>query len=353
MQEKIEAYRRFWRGEGPSLILIPPATMPVYDLEDYPRLFHDPEAMWESEIRRARAVADWPTDGIPTVRPNLGVVFVPSMGGLSYELKPNQMPWPGEPIGREAIRAARDKDVAQSELMQLAARFYEIHRESGENRIAAYHADTQGVFDIAHLLYGDEVFYELPDEKEAAWIDELLQISHGLYVKATEHLKRLLGEEAGCMIHGHGTPQGAFFPNAGARMAEDTPTLLSPQMIEDVILPLIRRAAEPFGGAFVHYCGHHEAFFDLLCRMECVRAIDLGNPEMYEPRRLLEHCGETGTVLYSCIRTEQDEAWEHYTRRIAGIVREAGARAILRPAVFPEDRAEAEQMLALWHELTG
>ena len=163
VHDRIGAFDRFWRGDGPSLILIPPGEQELYDCADYPTRFEDPEAMWESEMARARPVADWPTDGIPTVRPNLGVIFIPATVGLPYQLKPDQMPWPGEPLGREAIRAARAVAVADSHVMQLAADFYAIHRERAGGTVAAYQADTQGVFDIAHLLYGEEIFYAIAD----------------------------------------------------------------------------------------------------------------------------------------------------------------------------------------------
>ena len=74
-------------------------------------------------MRRAEPLVDWPTDGIPTVRPNLGVIFIPTMAGLGYKLPEGQMPWPGEPLSREAIRAAADVDVADTELMRLAEEF--------------------------------------------------------------------------------------------------------------------------------------------------------------------------------------------------------------------------------------
>ncbi|MFC1805752.1 hypothetical protein ACFL09_02075, partial [Planctomycetota bacterium] len=254
MRERMAAFERFWRGEGPSLILIPPSEQELYDCCDYPTRFEDPEAMWRSEMARARPVADWPTDGIPTVRPNLGVTFIPAIAGLSYDLKPDQMPWPGPPLEREAIRAARDIDIDQAHVMRLAAEFYAIHRERGDG-VAAYQADTQGVFDIAHLLYGEEVFYELPDPDHAAWVQELFEISLDLYVRVCRHLKSLLGEEPTRMVHGHGTSQGALFPAAGVRFCEDTPTLLSPATIEGTLLPFIERALEPFGGGFAHFCG--------------------------------------------------------------------------------------------------
>jgi hypothetical protein len=63
--------------------------------------------------------------------------------------------------------------------------------------------------------------------------------------------------------------------------------------------------------------------------MEEVRAIDLGNPEMYDTRWILERCAATNTVLYSRLAAEPDEYWESYTRRIAALARETGARVIL------------------------
>jgi hypothetical protein len=181
----------------------------------------------------------------------------------------------------------------------------------------------------------------------------LLDVAHELYVLATRRLKEILGEPDGSMFHGHGTSQGVWFPEAGVRMAEDTAILVSPATIEELILPAIDRAAAPFAGAFLHFCGRRLDFFRALCRMPRVLAIDLGNPEMYEARQILEACGETGTVLYGRIASERGEGWEAYVHRLAAVVRETGARVILRPDTYPESRGECEAMQELWHDLTG
>ena len=79
LQEKVERHRRFWAGEGPSLILIPAPgeTAPSDRLSPALSTFTmDPVELYQREAARARTVLDWPTDGIPTVRPNFGVVFV-------------------------------------------------------------------------------------------------------------------------------------------------------------------------------------------------------------------------------------------------------------------------------------
>jgi hypothetical protein len=308
--------------------------------------------MWQAQMRRAEAVVGWPTDGIPTVRPNLGTVFLPSLMGLSYHVRPDQMPWPGPPLTREAIRKNRDVDVAQAELMKRAEAFYRLHRRSGADGIALYLPDTQGVFDVAHLLYGDALFYELADE-EPGWVEELMGICLGLYVRASQYLKGVIGEKQDSMVHGYTTAQGVPFPHAGVRVCEDTATLLSPQMIERFVIPYVERSVEPFGGGFVHFCGRHPFFFERLCRCELIRAVDLGNPEMYDSRWLLERCAQTETVLYSRLASEPGEDWRGYVQRVARMVRETGARCILRPMLFPATRKESADMLYLWHDLTS
>ncbi len=350
--ERIMLHDRFWQGDGSSLILIPAGDVPLYDTTEYTARFSDPFRMWESEIVRARSAIDWPTDGIPTARPNLGTIFVPALAGQEYLVRDDQMPWVGMPLSRKAIVQSRGVGLAQAEVMQLAAAFYQIHQDSREVDVIAYHPDTQGVFDVAHLLYGDAIFLDMMDPDAEAWMDELLEICLGLVVEATRHIKRLLGEPDTAMIHGHATPQGVYFPNAGVRISEDTATLISPDSIERFVLPRIEKAAAPFGGAFLHFCGRHADFFTMLCRMPCVQAIDLGNPEMYETRWLMERCAETGTVLHSRLAPEPGENWEQYTRRLGRLVRETGARCILRPLVYPNRRKECLEMKELWHDLT-
>jgi hypothetical protein len=344
-------HRDFWRGEGPCLILIPTEQMALYHTDDYPARFANPLLMYQAEMERALRVVDWPTDGISTIRPNLGVVFIPAMAGLGYEIHPGQMPWPGKPLSKEEIRQISGVDTSTQRTMRLAAEFYAIHQGQAPNDdVIAYQPDTQGVFDIAHLLYGESILYDVTDDP--AWVHELLEISLDLYHRGSRYVKKLLGEPVGEMFHGHGTPQGVWFPHAGVRISEDTATLLSPRMLEEFVLPYIERALGAFGGGFVHYCGRHNFFFKALCKSPFVRAIDLGNSEFYDLHWLFERCAESGTVLYSRVAAQAGEHWVQYVRRIAEATKSTGARCILRPEVYPSGRSECAAMLELWHELT-
>lgn len=349
--EKVELHTRFWQGKGPCLILIPTSQIPQYDTEGYAELFEHPLRMWHSEMHRARPVVGWPTDGIPTVRPNLGVVFIPGIAGQAYTVRDDAMPWPGKPLSRKAIRDLPAIALRETKMMQLALEFYAVHQANGEPGIVPYHPDTQGIFSLAHLLYGNTTFLEVLDDP--AWIHELLGIILDLNYRVVKFLKSSLGEEEHSMTHGHGTSQGVYFPHVGVRMSEDTATLLSPELLDEFVVPYLERAISPFGGGFVHYCGRHPHLFEQLCRMEGVRAIDLGNPEMYDTRWLLERCAETNTILFSPVAALDSEGWDSYVRRLANLARETGARLILRPTVFPDNRDDCARMLELWHELTS
>jgi hypothetical protein len=184
----------------------------------------------------------------------------------------------------------------------------------------------------------------------------LLDICFDLMVRAVQHLKKLLHESSHEMLHGHGTEPGVYFPTTGLRTSEDTPAMISPAHIDRFVIGQIERCAEQFGGVFVHYCGGHQYLFERLCHCEAVKAIDLGNPEMYDTRRLFQLCAETGTVLYSRVAPRQDENasrdWQGYIRRLAGLIKDTGARCILRPLVYPKDRDECAAMHEIWHQLT-
>ena len=348
---KRAAFEQFWEGKGPSLLLLPAGNVPQYDTTDYVARFENPELMWESEMRRARAIADWPTDGIPAVRPNLGVIFIPGAAGQPYKIRNDTMPWPGEPLSRDEIRGLAGRDIEGSKLMGLARAFYQAHAQRGAGEAVAYHPDTQGIFSLAHLFYGDRIFTDLVDDPE--WVRELLDATVAVHGRVVRALKTYSIEPDTGIFHGHSFPNGVYFPTAGVRISEDTATMLAPRMVREFVLPWTKRAVADWGGCFVHYCGRHQVLFQELCRMPEVRAIDLGNPEMYDTEWLMRNCAETGTVLFSPLPALEGEDWCGYVRRLAKLSRQTGARMILRPTVFPEERGDCARMLELWHELTS
>ncbi len=351
LQDRIQRHTDFWLGGSGALIMIPAANVALYDTTGYKDRFYDPQAMFDYELARTRGVLDWPTDGIPAIRPNLGTVFVPAIAGQDFIISDENMPWPGEPLTRDTLAGLKSLDIDSSGIMKLAVDFFALYKRVKPEAMA-YLPDTQGIFDIAHLLYGDNIFYDIAGAEHRQWITGYLEDVCELYIKVSESLKLALGEPANTMTHGHGREQGLYFPNAGVRISEDTATLLSPAMIDNFVMPYIHEAASRFGGAFVHFCGKHQYLYEAMVKDEHVRAIDLGNPEMYDSRWLLEKCAASNTVFYGKLSAVLGEDWKGYLRRLAALVKDTGARCVLRPEIFPRGRDECEEMYEMWHKLT-
>jgi hypothetical protein len=155
------------------------------------------------------------------------------------------------------------------------------------------------------------------------------------------------------MVHGHSTQQGLYMPAAGERLSEDAVTLIPPECIDRFVMPQIEKSAEPFGGVFLHFCGRHEPFYEKLCRCEAVKAIDLGDPQMYDTRWLLETAAGNNTVICGWLGPKEGQDWRTYVTQLGRLVKQTGARVVLRPRIWPESRQGCAEMLEIWHDLTG
>ncbi|MCD6121175.1 MAG: hypothetical protein J7K04_05010 [Spirochaetales bacterium] len=174
-----------------------------------------------------------------------------------------------------------------------------------------------------------------------------------LFLAATKFFKQLIGENKTSMIHGHGMPVGAWFPDTGARISEDSPTLISAGMIEDFVLPYIKKAVTPFGRGFLHYCGKHEDFLAMVCRMEEISTLNLGNPEKYQLDHIFNQIGKTQTVYFGHLPAFKGESGEAYLERLTHYCRRYKAQLILVSDYHPKGDNEKLHLVNLWHKLTG
>lgn len=343
-EDKYQDHLSVWKSGKNLIFQENPAVIPAGF--NHKEQYDSPEKMWSAENGNAVAYFKFPTDGIPVVRPNLGVVFIPAIAGQAVQfVNDEDMPWPGQHLTKDEIRQIPDLDISDG-IMRKAADFYSRTKQDSP---ALYHADTQGPFDIAHIIYGDQILYDFYDDPE--WVEELLYICTDLIIKVTDHLKTLIKEPVDSMVHGHGTPQGLFFPSAGCRSSHDSDTLLSKEQIECFSLPYLRLLTDRYAGAFIHYCGRHEELFKLLCLEEKVKAIDLGNPESYDLDFLMRTCAESDTVLYSRIPMLEGETGFDYVSRIARKAREFGTKLVLRSLHIPESPEQAQKLYDLFHSI--
>ena len=317
----------FWK---PQNISVPGST---YDMEEQ---FYDKEKMLYGHLEEIAGCAHNTFDALLCLRPNFGTVFIPTMFGLEYKVPKDTFAWLTSHLSKEEIKRGKLPDVDKTGLMKRVIEYIQFFKEKLPEWIHLYLPDTLGPFEIAHSVYGDKIFYEIYDDPK--FVHYLLGLCTELYIQVTEKLKKVIGEERESCYHGHALVRGIYMRNGGVRISEDSATLLSSEHIDEFVIPYDKKALRAFGGGFVHYCGKHEYLLESYLQLEEVRAINLGNPEMYKFNLTMQKFLNYGKCYFGLWPKKDKETLEEYIRRMREIT-DSGTRGLILhfdEAMFPE-----------------
>lgn len=308
-----------WRGKKPDKWPIVMATELTDEQEemipnpDFPEAFEDPEMMLCQQIRMAAKIANSNSDGVPSIRANMGTGTLLACIGLEQGVRPGQMPWLKNHLSREQVAALSIDDILIQGTFARALDFIGYFKDVMGDMVDIYCVDTQGPFDLAHLMLGDEVFYLIFEDPEL--LHHALELCCEIYIRATKATKEAIGEPQDSMVHGQ-----LYVPNAGVRICEDTTTLIGDEGIEKFALPYTKRVASEFGTAWMHYCGRCDILRDILCRQQEVRGLNYGvvpskesDFDFDEEMRILERHGK---VYHGAIPRLPEENGKEYLERI-------------------------------------
>ncbi len=357
---KYEFFETFWKGQGPCPILFDRphfARDKPYHRYNLVLQHEDPEKLLEEALLDVQPRLDLAGDGIPAIRADLGTTLLANGLGLPVRIQPELQPWldrhlsPGEYL---SVRFEGERSLLQGDIL-TAERFYRLLRDRAASEppavpIAPYVPDTQGVFDLSHIVIGTDIFL-LPHD-DPALLRQVQLRSLEVFVAATRLFKRFTGEAASSMLHAHGMQSGVWFPDTGARISEDSCTLLSEEMIRAFCLPCIRDAVQPFGRGFLHFCGRHEGFLRMVCEMPQISTLNLGNPELYDLEMVFPLLGLSGTAYFGHLDPEENEDRDAWLDRIAYLANRHGVRLILVAPFANEPAEEKRRMSDRWHRLT-
>jgi len=327
----------FWR---PQHISVPGKT---YDMEEQ---FYDKEKMLYAHLEEIVDCAQNTFDSLLCLRPNFGTIFIPTMFGLEYRVPKDTFAWVTSHLTKDEIKKFKIPHLSEVDMMKRAIEYLQFFKEELPEWIHVYLPDTLGPFEIAHSVYGDNIFYEIYDDPN--FIHNLLDICTELYIQVTEKLKKVIGEERKSCYHGHALVRGIYMRNGGTRISEDSATLLSPEHIDEFVIPYDRRALKAFGGGFVHYCGKHDYLLESYLQLEKVRAVNLGNPEMYEFDSTMQKFLNYRKCYFGLWPKEDKETLEEYIYRMkeATAGGERGLILYFDEAIFPE--YSCQEILRKW-----
>jgi len=332
----------FWR---PQNISVPGKT---YDMEEQ---FYDKEKMLYGHLEEVADCAQNTFDAPLCLRPNFGTVFIPSIFGLKYKLPKDTFAWITSHLTKDEIKKFRIPHLGEVDMMKRAIEYLQFFKEKLPEWIHVYLPDTLGPFEIAHSVYGDNIFCEIYDDP--SFIHYLLDLCTEMYIQVTEKLKKVIGEERESCYHGHALVRGIYMRNGGTRISEDSATLISPRHIDEFVIPYDKKALNAFGGGFVHFCGKNDYLLESFLKLDEVRAINLGNPEMYDFDITMQKFVDYKKCYFGLWPKEENETLEEYIFRIKQAT-DGGKRGLILhfdEAMFTE--YPCQDILQKWRKIMG
>ena len=294
--------------EVERLPAIDPTPVQGWPTFPYSEAFHDPEKMLINELAGVYVGAMLKDDRTYTIRANYGVGGIASIFGCKTSLTMNNMPW-CEPLSEEELLEALDQDIDIT--AGLGARVFETERfyldvlaeyPNLREAVQLFVSDTQGPFDIAHLVIGHRIYTEIYDDPEL--VHRVLDKVTEAYIRFTKAQKEMIGE--GNDRHSHSQ---VMIPG-GIRICEDSPTNLSPASYLKFCRPYNERLLKEFGGGWIHYCGNGCQIFPHAISTPGLTGINFGNPDMQDLSAVYSEASRygVGIVSWSGPFTPKDEA---------------------------------------------
>ena len=101
---------------------------------------------------------------VPSVRANMGCGIFPTLFGISQNLYEDKMPWVREHLPKERLQKMGPEDIKLSDEFKAGLEHMAyMAQELKDTGCFVYPMDVQGAFDMAHIVLGDDIFYEIYD----------------------------------------------------------------------------------------------------------------------------------------------------------------------------------------------
>ena len=250
---------------------------------------------------------------IPSVRANMGCGIIPSLfPGIAPMLFDDKMPWVINHLSKDTIRRLTQKDIKITDEFKMALEHmaYMADKLNGSGAYV-FPVDMQGAVDTAHIVYGDDFFYDLYDDPD--FIGHLLDLSCAAIELGWRECEKVIPRSD---VVAHYNALVMPRDMGGAKLSEDTTTLISDEHIYKYAIPCIKRIADFTGGCYIHYCGKRDTLLDSILSLDNVHGVNFGNPEKHDMEFALKKITLYGKVYYGVVNRHENESWKTYLTRI-------------------------------------
>jgi hypothetical protein len=244
---------------------------------NYSETFNNMENMLYNELVPIANNISANDDMIYSIRTNYGVGTLPSLfGAKSSLLNETAMPW-CEHFSKEHLLKLLDKGIPNLDcgFGRKILETYEYYNEiiekypNAKKGIALFHPDLQGPFDVAHLLFGSDIYMELYDDPN--FVHDLLRIITNTYIKYLKKIISLIGNEFdGYCYHWNTIYKGDIV------LRNDSAISLSPPMYREFSMAYDDIIAKEFKTLGMHYCGQNEAWLPIMLKEADIKSLNFG-----------------------------------------------------------------------------
>lgn len=314
----VQAQEDLWLGRGGAPLLLQCALngqerqYPVYN----PKEIHfDREKMLANGLRDAVTSMKGGREAVPSIRANMGCAIVASFFGVVPELFEDKLPWVTRHLPREQLAEMTADDlVITPEFRQGLDHMAYLAQQLAGSGVRVFPMDIQGAFDTAHLVLGDDIFFELYDDPE--FVHHLMDLSCTATERAFDACVRAIPGSDRTIAHynTYAMPRA----RGGIKLSEDTSTLLRPEHIQEFVAPAMHRLLAHAGGGYIHYCGQNEHLYRAVMAEPLCHGLNFGNPEKHDMEAVLRDCARTGRIFQGSVPRAGDESWDAYFTRLLG-----------------------------------
>ncbi|QUH30610.1 uroporphyrinogen decarboxylase/cobalamine-independent methonine synthase family protein [Vallitalea guaymasensis] len=223
----------------------------------YVEAFNDMESMFYNELVSCINTVCVKDYSLLVARSNYGVGTLPSLFGLkSRVVQSTNLPWVDHvelnEIKNIISKGVPDLDTGFGKRIIETYEYYReqlSHYEKCNESIKLYHPDLQGPFDVAHLMWGADIYMAMYDSPDL--VHELLSLVTETYIEYMKKIKPYLNDERGNDYSYH---WGTLY-RGKIVLRNDSAVNVSKGMYQEFIQPYDERILEEFGSGSIHFCG--------------------------------------------------------------------------------------------------
>lgn len=297
--ETEEDYRKqwkaFWYKDPETSVFIPKRKITSSPGTELKSIYindalKDPELMLDAQLIGVSSSLAQSSSALG-IRANYGTGIMTSLFGaevftMPYEL--NTLPTTRSLNDSDRIRHILDQGIPDfyngfgKDVLFFGEYCAEIFEKYPNIRkyVEVYHPDTQGPLDIAELLWGSEMFYEMYDDPD--FVHSVLRLVTDTYKGFMDKWYSIIPKRQELSVHWGLMHRGTIL------LRLDSAMNLSPDFYEEFSKPYDRELFDYYDGGCMHFCGRGDHYIKSLCDIENMYGINMSQPHLNNMNVILD-----------------------------------------------------------------